>query len=206
MRRSRGTTLLEVLVTLVIVSLVAGVATQALTQLARIEQLMSGAQLSSMADSVRLEWVRAALEGLMPDDRLEDALKLGGDAHRLDGRSAAVPQWPAPGISELHLKLVYDDAQDQTRLDMTPEAPAGTLAQPVTLLRWAGREGRFRYLDAKGDWHDEWPVMGAGSTGALPLLPAAIALETGLPDAHVIVAALRLSSLPVPTRRQMELM
>ena len=52
----QGLTLLEVLVTLVIMGLVAGIVSQALFQVARIEQRLAGTQLLAMNETLRLEW------------------------------------------------------------------------------------------------------------------------------------------------------
>ena len=64
--RAAGLTLMEMLVTLVILAMVAGILGQALGQLARIERLLEAGQLRSAVVSLRAEWVRGALAALIP--------------------------------------------------------------------------------------------------------------------------------------------
>ena len=201
-RRSRGFTLLEMLVTLVVVSLVAGVLGQALFQLARIERLLEGGQLSSMADAVRANWVRSAIEFLLPGEE-GSSERLVGSERELEGLSADVPMLPAPGLAKLHLRLEFDAAAGATQLQLLDSAAfLGKEANaPVVLLSWPGREGRFRYLDGAGVWHENWPLPLKSSAAGLP---RAILLETGLPALPAVVAATRASPVPMLSRRQVE--
>ena len=200
-RRSRGFTLLEMLVTLVVVSLVAGVLGQALFQLARIERLLEGGQLSSMADAVRANWVRSAIEFLLPGEE-GSSERLVGSERELEGLSADVPMLPAPGLAKLHLRLEFDAAAGATQLQLLDtSASQGQAGEPVVLLSWPGREGRFRYLDDAGVWHENWPLPLKSSAAGLP---RAILLETGLPALPAVVAATRASPVPMLSRRQVE--
>ena len=200
-RRSRGFTLLEMLVTLVVVSLVAGVLGQALFQLARIERLLEGGQLSSMADAVRANWVRSAIEFLLPGEE-GSSERLVGSERELEGLSADVPMLPAPGLAKLHLRLEFDAAAGATQLQLLDtSASQGQAGEPVVLLSWPGREGRFRYLDDAGVWHENWPLPLKSSASGLP---RAILLETGLPALPAVVAATRASPVPMLSRRQVE--
>ena len=200
-RRSRGFTLLEMLVTLVVVSLVAGVLGQALFQLARIERLLEGGQLSSMADAVRANWVRSAIEFLLPGEE-GSSERLVGSERELEGLSADVPMLPAPGLAKLHLRLEFDAAAGATQLQLLDTAASqGQAGEPVVLLSWPGREGRFRYLDDAGVWHENWPLPLKSSASGLP---RAILLETGLPALPAVVAATRASPVPMLSRRQVE--
>jgi len=203
-RRPRGLTLIEMLVTLVIVSFVAGLVGQALFQLSRVERLLEGGQLNSMTDAVRAQWVRSAIESLLPGEP-GSADRLRGSERELQGLSADVPMLPAPGLATLHLRLVYLEARGITQLQQfASQAAVGSAdAEPVVLLSWPGRAGRFRYLDGAGEWRESWPVdLGP----AAPALPRAVALETGPDGSGLLIAATRASEVPLPTRRQMEAM
>lgn len=203
-RRHLGITLLEMLVTLVIVSFVAGLVGQALFQLSRIERLLEGGQLGSMATSVRAQWVRSSIESLLPGET-GSADRLHGSERELQGLSADVPMLPAPGLARLHLRLVFQETSGETQLQLITSNTAQDSVQPgpVVLLSWAGREGRFRYLDAAGEWRDEWPAA-QGLPGSV--LPRAIALEMGLPGMRLLLASTRASEVPLPTRQQYESM
>ena len=200
--RDHGFTLLEMLVTLVVVSLVAGLLGQALFQLSRIERLLEGGRLSSMADAVRANWVRSAIESLLPGEEGSSERLLGSE-RELEGLSADVPMLPAPGLAKLHLRLEFDAAAGATQLQLLESfASQGQDArEPVVLLSWPGREGRFRYLDDTGLWHENWPLPFKSSASGLP---RAILLETGLPTLPAFVAVTRASPVPALTRRQVE--
>lgn len=204
--RARGLTLLEMLVTLVIVSFVVAILSQALSQLARIERLLESGQLRSTVVALRAEWVRGALAGLLPGTTQSEWL-LGSD-RELTGMSADVPLWPAPGLARLHLRLRSDDRLGTTALELLPEPGAG--GEPVVLLQWPGRDGRFLYLDAQDRWVDRWPALSTTTTtvapNGVPVLPRALALDTG-PDGPGFLLAVPLA-MPTgaPTRTALESM
>ena len=200
----RGMTLIELMVTLLIVSLVAAVITQALVQIARIERLLEGGQLGAMADSVRAEWVRDAFGALLPGEAGLDE-RLTGSPNEVTGLSADAPQLPLPGLARVRFRLVFQERTDTTELQLDDPAlaPAGSSMPSRVLLAWPGRFGRFRYLDAQGSWQDSWSSPPGSATPAMPL---AIALETGLPGLPILIAALRASAIALPTRRQLESM
>jgi prepilin-type N-terminal cleavage/methylation domain-containing protein len=196
--RQVGVTLVEMLVTLAIVALAAGVIAQAMAQLARIERQLEGSQLSGVADAVRVEWLRAAIEAALPEQAGAD-VRCGGTERELRCLSADVPRLPVPGLATLELRLAYDEASGQTRLEVnTP----GTQRRAV-LLSWPGREGRLRYLDRSGQWRDAWPPP---FEGRLPPLPRAVALETGIPESRAIVMTPQVSDVPLPSRHMLEQM
>ena len=61
MRAARGMTLLETLVTLVIVAMVAGLLSEGLFQVARIEQRLGGAQLQAQIERLMMGTAGLAL-------------------------------------------------------------------------------------------------------------------------------------------------
>jgi prepilin-type N-terminal cleavage/methylation domain-containing protein len=199
--RVPGFTLLEMLVTLVVVSLMAGVLGQAMFQLSRIERLIEGGQLNSMADAVRADWIRSAIESLLPGEEGSDE-RLVGSERELEGLSADVPMLPAPGLARLRMRLSFDVTAGETQLQLleTSALQGQSTNEPVVLLSWPGQDGRFRYLDDAGAWHEKWPL--SSSSGSA--LPRAILLETGLPALPILIGATRASPVPVMSRRQVE--
>ena len=155
-----------------------------------------------MADAVRANWVRSAIESLLPGEEGSSERLLGSE-RELEGLSADVPMLPAPGLAKLHLRLEFNAAAGATQLQLLESfASQGQDArEPVVLLSWPGREGRFRYLDDTGLWHENWPLPFKSSASGLP---RAILLETGLATLPALVAATRASPVPALTRRQVE--
>lgn len=197
--RSCGLTLLEMLVTLVILALVAAILSQALSQLARIERLLEAGQLRSTVVSLRAEWVRNALAAMLPGTAEADRLR--GSERDLRALSTDVPGLPETGVRRMHLRMRSDELSQTTVLELLPEVPGD--AEPVVLLQWAGTEGRFQYLDAQGRWSDRWPPMSGASGYALP---RAIALETGRSGAGTLIAAPLAAPDPIPSRAVLESM
>lgn len=199
----KGFTLLEMLITLMIVSLVAGIVWQAMGQLVRVERLLEQGQMQSLAQAVRAEWVRSALASLLPGSpKTRDRFQ--GTATALRGLSAEAPVWPAPGLALLQLRLQYDPSSNTTALQIQGEvSPTGSATDShTTLLSWPGREGKFRYLDEQNQWQDAWPPAGFGKPVAA--LPRAVSLETGIPALRLLLATTLASSLSLPTRAEME--
>jgi prepilin-type N-terminal cleavage/methylation domain-containing protein len=203
-RLPRGFTLLEMLVTLVIVALVATILAQALGQLARIERLLDGGQLRSASATLRAEWARTALESLQPGT--QESEKMRGAARELQGLSSAVPMLHGVGTAQMQLRLVASDDRSSTRLELRL---MGSDEAAVVLHSWPGSDGQFFYLDRQGAWLDHWPAEVTGGVSSIssitnPPLPRAVMLRTGAQAWGVLIAAPRSSGLPQPSRRQLE--
>lgn len=161
---TRGFTLVEVLVVLVITALVSTMLFQALAQIYRLQGRF-GEQLSqSRLGAMRADWYRQVLQGLQTDYP-DGKQRFTGGSQRLEGLSATAllegggaPQW-------LTLE-VAPAAGGGSELRYT----AGT--RQVQLLQWSGtgRSG-FAYLDDTGTEHADWPPQAAGKW---PQVPAAV--------------------------------
>lgn len=201
-RRGGGFTLLEMLVTLIVVSLVATIVWQAMVQLARIESLLADGTQHSRAVALRIEWVRHSLSSLVPAEAARPSERMTGDPRVLRGLSLDVPQWPAPGLAFMQLQMRSDAVDDTTRLELAQiDADSGQVRSRTALLSWPGQKGRFRYLDDAQRWSDVWPPPMRADA---PALPAAVLVETGLAQAPVIIAAPQASRVPLPSRRVVE--
>lgn len=148
----RGLTLLEMMVALLIAAMATTLLTQAMRQLAGVEQLLERSGSAGQTVLVRREWVRVLLASALPEQVNEPTAFLG-DAQRLQLKSAV---GLAGGGS------VTDSVQLQ--LDYEPRTQAGSLrlaqgpgAEPVTLLRWTGAAPSFQYQDDDGRWLKAWP-------------------------------------------------
>jgi prepilin-type N-terminal cleavage/methylation domain-containing protein len=189
-----GFTLLEMLVTLVLAAMVTATFSQGLAQIVRIEGLLASARLSGQAEAVRVEWLRRMLAGTMPREA-DAADRLRGTATEVAGLTADPVDAQSLGVAPYRLRLLPSSEGGGTELRIR----TGTADAEQVLLRWAGRTGRILYQDRDGVWRDEWPPpfdRGAAIAGpsrrvlAPPLLPLAVAIETGLAGTPVIVASL----------------
>lgn len=164
---SRGFTLMEMLVTLVLVSLVSTLLWQALAQAARIEAQLADTRVLGEREALQRAWVQQALAGVASGP-LGDRAGLEGREDRLESYTT-MPPWPvASGLERMVLLLRPDDRSGSQQTTLLAQREA---AEPVPLWRWEGN-GRFEYLDPENRWQPQWPP---GTTGA-PALPRAIRL------------------------------
>lgn len=191
----RGLTLLETLVTLVLVALVAGLMSQGMFQVARIEQLLQGQQLVGQLETLRRVWVQQALEGLMPG-ATDSSERFTGNAIELTGLSSLLPLGESQGPVLMRLRIDFDPGLGQSRVLLSRVEPLSRPAgPPVALLQWPGQRGSWRYLDESGSWQPQWPPLSfsapsATSTAARKpdALPRLIALDPGQGEAWLVVA------------------
>ncbi len=215
-----GFTLVEMLVTLVVVATVSALLWQALALTARLEQSLARAQQDGQDVQLRGAWLRLALEGLtvVPGE----LQPLSGSAQRLASVTTA-PPWPgSPGPEPFALEL---------RPDTEPGAPGPDAfggGEPLRL--WALRPAtgetfdlgaraagsRFEYLDAQGRWRPAWPpdALATQPEGVQRPLPRAVRLAVAEPPAgaadvarppagaDAVLVAPQATRNPMLTRRQ----
>ena len=193
---SRGFTLVEMLVTLTLMSMIAAVLWQAMQQVARVERLLQRSGASSQLDLVRREWVRSLIRASL-EEQVGAPRQFVGDAQNL--RLVSSESMALAGLAgrPVQLKLEADARSGRQRLMLVPtpdddarlDEPA-----PVELLSWQGSEARFRYLSPSGVWSDIWPIpstaaeLSAAATDtdvrraamlAMPRLPRAVWIDLG---------------------------
>lgn len=158
--RSSGFTLVETLVVLVLVSLIATLLTQSLVYVLSLRERVLDQVDKTRRGSLSELWYRQSVNGTVAD-LVELDRQFAGAA---DGFSAIT-------LAPIHLDYgvptrirwgLSSDA-DRHALIYTPED-----AEPLTVLRWQGAAGAFRYLGHDGEWHDEWPPRFGVETRQLP--------------------------------------
>lgn len=192
-----GLTLIEMLVTLAIVSALVGLLSQAMGQLYRIERLLDSGQLAAQNRALRLEQVRIAVEAALPVAR-NASNAFAGDARGVSFLSSEVPSIAPTGPAAMSLELHFDEANQQTQLRARLQV-AGRAASTWIVQSWSGRTGQMSYIDRNGKSHENWPAS-ATDTGTLP---AALCIDSGAADAAVLVAQLGVSRQALPTRREL---
>lgn len=156
---ARGFSLLEALVTLVIVALIVTLLMQALSQSLNLRARLVRHQGLAQVAMLQEQWFRESVGSAMPD--LPDGLgAMRGAADEielvslqpLNGEGIAHVAWrlvPVPGGMALH----YSD----------PDWP------DMVVVPGPLREAGFEYLGADGEWRDEWAPP-PGDEVALPRL------------------------------------
>lgn len=199
--RSRGFTLLEALVTLVIVSLVATVLMQSLSHVLGLRERVLRNEREARIAALHERWFRDTVAAAVADLPQGEAA-FRGDAAGLrflgtdplaDGRASPV-EW----------RLVRRDG------DLVLEYVEQ--GQPWTVLAHGLEGANFRYLDAAGRWQARWPPGAVDPLAAPPtveeagVLPRAVALAMeGATGSRYWLAAIDAGPvLPLPLRVQSE--
>lgn len=191
-RRQHGFTLVEMLVTLVILAMITGLLWQAMQQSFQVERLLQGSGAEGQLRVIRREWVRSLIEASLPD-RLGAAEQFRGSSTELVLTSAEMPDLAGFDAGWMRLALDRDERTGRHRLVarslLTQAERDGWRDRErpeVALLDGVGAAPRFRYLDTKGAWHDDWPLPDA----VVKRLPVAVMLELGDEAGGPLVARL----------------
>jgi prepilin-type N-terminal cleavage/methylation domain-containing protein len=174
--RSSGFTLVELLVTLVILAMISGLLWQAMQQIGRIERVMQSAGVESQRQVVRREWLRSLLESALAG-QLNTVPQFSGDSNGMRLASAETPDIPGVGAGLVQLRLKRDERVQRNELLIGPALPDTAAAERAwtTLLTWTGPLAGFKFMDEKGSWLEAWPRPGV----VIPGLPVAVLIEIG---------------------------
>lgn len=192
-----GFTLLELLVTLIILAGTAGLISQATWQVYRIETALAESQLLGPSDALRAEWIRQSLSGIQSGDASGNG-RLRGNHRELRGMTSNPITGSPAGHGVLHMRLRFDETTGETLLEVAHQNRQSSEFQ--ALLRWPGDAGRFIYITREGRNEEQWP----STMGKQAQIPAAIVLETRLEGCSMIVAAPQTMEGSQPTRREIE--
>ncbi len=180
-RQTRGFTLLETLVVLVITSLVSVVLVQGFGLILAARTSVQ----TKLVDLDRLVLERnlflEPLRGILPDYP-ERPHVFVGEARQLHGLTARALEERLGAVVPFTLSMEFDAGKDRTSLIYQEES-----AEPRTLGSWEGDVGAFSYRDRVGDWQDSWHPDPA-VTSQTPWL-IKLDLGTGFPSSLIASVA-----------------
>jgi len=144
---ARGFTLLESLVTLVIVAMVATLLMQSLFQVLGLRERVLRTDRDARIAALQEAWFRDSVGGVIGE---------------LAGREGAF-RGTAEGWTALTLGGLADPAQVKVtwRIAGPPERRVLEVAEgqgPAVAVRTVSGSARFQFLDAAGQWQEVWPV------------------------------------------------
>lgn len=166
--RSRGFSLLEAMVTLVIVAMIMALLMQSLVYVLGLRERLLRHEADARTAALHEQWFRESVASALGDapdgaqpfaGSAEGFRMLGADALR--SGAGAVLAW----------RIV--DAAGRRHLEYVEEGEA------VVVLADGLEEGRFEYRDLAGRWHEAWPVEGLPDEH----LPRAVRLNARRGDA-----------------------
>jgi general secretion pathway protein J len=184
--RQSGLTLIELLVSLVILGFVVTVMSGAFYQVAQVVRVAEGVNGQFQSQWLRLRALSDLVGNLVMMEGVER--QFSGDAHGFEGFSLSLPQanW---GVAQgFQVKLVGDD-RGGMKLTLTP-----TDAKESTLVSW-DRPMEFQYLAVDGSTELIWPPFGKNTDA----LPSAVVVRASSGERQVQLIA-RYAGVRIPER------
>ena len=161
----RGMTLIELLVTVVILGFAVAIMSGAFNQIAQMLRVST-----EHSNGFLNRWNQSrALYDMVSNMVIDPALEkpFTGQYQQLDIVTLALPDGP-PGVARparLRLKPANTDDENTDLLLINPAL--NNTSNPTRLTRFPGRV-EFRFLDHKGQEHVQWPPNGVATYRALP--------------------------------------
>jgi prepilin-type N-terminal cleavage/methylation domain-containing protein len=189
-----GFTLLEVLVTLVLLSMVVAIMFGSLGQVLDARSRLRPYLDRSQETALVAAWFRQTVTALIPDyDTGRD--RFAAAATAFSGLTAAPLIGPAGTPTPFRWTLRYDPDAQATVLEYA-ERPSNT----VEIARWSGAHPSFSYYGPDQQWRRDWPPPADMEQRRKPAqLPQLIRLDGFPRDLFpTIVAAPRASPVPRP--------
>ena len=194
--QSRGFTLVEILVVLIISGFIVTILLQSLHQVFRLQTQFDNEIFHTQNGAMYADWFRQSINGLVPDYD-GGKQKFRGEQRSMSGLTLAPLDRETGTLTPFVWRLEFDARADQTRLvygDANDKAA-------LQILRWQSNNGRFIYVDVENEAHDSWPPF----LGRWPQLPSAIYLESGeAKQLRLLVATPRGALTPPQQRKVLE--
>jgi prepilin-type N-terminal cleavage/methylation domain-containing protein len=188
-----GFTLVEVLVTLVLLSMVAAIVFGSLGQVLEARARLRPYLDKSEETALVVSWFRQTVQALIADyDTGKN--RFAASANAFSGLTASPLLGPAGTPTAFTWALNYDPASDFTFLEYE-EKPSNT----VEIARWSGKDAVFSYYGQDQEWRRDWPPTDLGTSTTVMQLPQLVRLG-GLPSElfPTVVAAPRAAPVPRP--------
>ena len=194
--QSRGFTLVEILVVLIITGFIVAILLQSLHQVFRLQTHFGREIFRTQHGAMYADWFRQSIQGLIPGYE-GGKQKFRGESRRLTGLSLAPLGLENGTLALFTWRLEFDSRSGATSLFY---GEAGD-KQALSILTWQGNVGRFIYVDSENQKHDNWPPF----LGKWSQLPSAIYLESGTTDQlQLLIAAPRGATSPQLSRTEVD--
>jgi len=192
--KSRGFTLVEILVVLVITGFIVTILLQSLHQVFRLQTHFGSEIFHTQNGAMYTDWFRQSINGLMPD-YVDGKQKFSGERRQMSGLTLSPLDQESGALAPFAWRLEFDPRSGQTGLY---SGDAGEKPPASPILAWQGNSGRFIYIDAENEPHDSWPPF----LGKWPQLPSIIYLESGAAEQLRLIVAIPRGPGALPLHRK----
>ncbi len=180
--KSRGFTLVEILVVMIITGFIVAILLQSLHQIFRLQTHFGSEIFHTQNGAMYADWFRQSINGLMPDYK-DGKHKFRGEQQQMSGLTLSPLGLEGGALTPFAWRLEFDPRSGQTGLYY---GDAGEKQPALPMLAWQGNSGRFIYIDAENEHHDSWPPF----VGKWQQLPRAIYLESGAAEQRRLIVAI----------------
>jgi prepilin-type N-terminal cleavage/methylation domain-containing protein len=188
-----GFTLVEVLVTLVLLSMVVAVMFGGLAQVLDARSRLRPYLDKSEETALVAGWFRQTVQALIADYD-SGGNRFAATPAGFSGLTASPLLGPSGTPTAFRWTLKYDTAADITILEYGERSP-----NVVQIARWKGHDAVFGYLGGDQQWRRAWPPTDLDQSTKAPQLPQLVRLGGFARDLFpTIVAAPRASPVPRP--------
>ena len=196
--RGSGFTLVEMLVTLVLLSMVVAIVLGSLRQVLDARTRLRPYLEQSEQTSLVAGWFRQTVQGLMPDYD-KGSHRFTATTSGFSGLTVAPLAGPPGTPTVFDWSLAYDAVNDVTTLEYREQN-----AKAMRVSTWPGREGAFSYYGQDREWISRWEPPEANKSQSVPQLPALIRFGNLAVEVFpTIVAAPRATPFPRPLPAEM---
>lgn len=195
---TRGFTLVEILVVLIITGFIVAILLQSLHQVFRLQTQFGSEIFHTQNGAMYADWFRQSINGLLPDHE-KGTQKFRGERRQMRGLTLSPLDQESGTPAPFVWRLEFDTRRGLTSLYYGDAVEKQTLP----ILTWSSNSGRFIYIDAENAAHDNWPPF----LGKWPQLPSAIYLESDTGEQlRLIVATPKGAVTPLMRRKDLEAM
>lgn len=165
--QQQGLTLIELLVTMVILGFVVATLSGALTQISQMLRISSEQTNGFLGRWTQSRALFDIVANMVPDPTQDEPFK--GTPTRIELVSLSTPDSPLGQPRRLRLTLgPVKDQPRQTQIDISElDADASAPVQPQWLASFDGRV-EFRYVDKQQKEHGQWPIANGQQSQQLP--------------------------------------
>tara|TARA_B100000579_G_scaffold429815_1_gene442188 strand:- start:75 stop:695 length:621 start_codon:yes stop_codon:yes gene_type:complete len=176
-KKTRGFTLLEVIVTLVIASLISVILMQSMSTMLNMRHKFSKGLIDLEKVSIQKSIITTPISGIFPDYNDGDN-RFKGNSSSIRGLTLYPLQGTTGAPTAFGIDIIYDSTLGRSTLIYKEHG-----FETLEIARWNGNEGSFEYLGINGRWSKRWPLGNDPNTQT----PRSVKLSSGAIESSYVI-------------------